>query len=717
MIIAGRLSPDMTRENESGRWIKGTIMPYGPCALLLEEIGPQGQSRLPFTITTDRPLPRKPVVAIGSLSEYKFPDNGKVWYTLNITEYYEKGDLVLDEFGTFNELATKIAKKDSYVMSALGDRKTMVKENLQAIFGTGNSFADRMIDRFGVSAYDKLKDNPWQMIHIIPYFTMKQADHAAEYFGIPLTHENRFREHFRSRLNLFFEDRRDTYMNDSDFYTLYLLDFADEMTKEEFMARTMYCDDPLVIRSNLGIHPAQFYYDEKASVNLIKRTGLIHIPDSDEILQAEEKARGLIDFTLTPEQEHAFKQAFRSPIHFITGGPGTGKTTVLSAILKKLELLTHMDLCDPNSPVLLVSPTAKAAYRMWEQTKIPAHTAHSAYHIIPDYGCADMEQAAEALEHIKYLVIDESSMLDTHLFGEMARIMAKMSHIPFILMVGDVDQLAPVGHGQVFKDLLDYAESKHPECVTRLTVLKRQKDGSNIPELASYLLKGKFPDKKWFKDKPDIIFVEADSSSLITTLEYGVLKPKTGHLDSVQIITPFRNGTMNDTVPAINNMAQPYYNPDPEGRSLTINNPDRTFQIGSRVINRTNRTETIINGSMGTIIRMGTDSKDLFEWTVTVQFDSGEEATYAYGELKDLDLAYAITVHASQGSEYGNVVLCVARGGINADFLNRNVIYTAVTRAMDVLVIIGGMKVLALAAATEAPVRKTALSTWLKEGR
>lgn len=251
MIIAGRLSPDMTRENESSRWIKGTIMPYGPCALLLEEIGPQGQSRLPFTITTDRPLPRKPVVVIGSLSEYKFPDNGKVWYTLNITEYYEKGDLVLDEFGTFNELATKIAKKDSYVMSALGDRKTMVKENLQAIFGTGNSFADRMIDRFGVSAYDKLKDNPWQMIHIIPYFTIKQADHAAEYFGIPLTHENRFREHFRSRLNLFFEDRRDTYMNDSDFYTLYLLDFADEMTKEEFMARTMYCDDPLVIRSNL----------------------------------------------------------------------------------------------------------------------------------------------------------------------------------------------------------------------------------------------------------------------------------------------------------------------------------------------------------------------------------------------------------------------------------------------------------------------------------
>lgn len=717
MIIAGRLSPDMNRENENGRWIKGNIMPYGQCALLLEEIGEHGQSRLPFTITTTKPLPKKPVVAVGSLSEYEFPDNGKKWYTLEISEYYEKDDPVLEEFGSFNELATKIAKKNEVVINLLGDRKTRVKEALQKIFGTGNSFADRMVDQFGVSAYDKLKDNPWRMIHIIPYFTMKQADEAAEYLGIPLTDENRFREHFRSRLDLFFDGRKDTYMSEGDFYALYLLDFASEMTKEEFMAKTMECEEPLVIKSKLGIHPAQFYYDERASVNLIRRAGRVHIPDTDEIIEAERQAREQLDFVLTEEQEHAFKHAFQTPIHFITGGPGTGKTTVLSAILKKLEILTHTDLRDPNSPVLLVSPTAKAAYRMWEQTKVPAHTAHSAFHIIPDYGCVDMEQAAEALDHVKYLVVDESSMLDTHLFGEMARIMAKMNHVPFILLVGDVDQLAPVGHGQVFKDLLEYAEAKCPECVTRLTVLKRQKNGSNIPELAAYLAKGKFPNKDWFEDKPDITFVNADSRSLTNILEHGVLEPKKGNLDSVQIITPFRNGTMKDTVPAINNMAQPYYNPDPEGKSLTVNNPDRTFQLGSRVINKKNRSNTVINGSIGTVTRMGTTSNDLFEWTVTVTFDSGEESTYPYGELKDLDLAYAITVHASQGSEYDNVVLCVARGGGTPEFLNRNLIYTAVTRTVKRLILLGDIKAFAAAAATPAPVRKTALSEWLKEER
>lgn len=715
MIIAGRLSSDKIRENENGRWVKGEIMPYGQCARLLETIGVHGQRRLPFTITTPRPLPKKPVVAVGSLSEYTFPENGNKWYTLEISEYYEKDDPILAEFGTFNELAAKIARQDKDVVAALGDRKTRVKEALQRVFGTGNNFADRMIDRFGVSAYERLKDNPWQMIHIIPYFTMKQADQAAEFFGIPLTDENRFREHFRSRLNLFFENRKDTYMGDGDFYALYLLDFADEMDKDEFMARTMDCENPLVIRTDLGIHPAQFYYDERASVNLIKRVGCVQIPDTDELLEAELEAEASLDITLSKEQEHAFKYAFRSPVHFITGGPGTGKTTVLSAILKKLEILTHMDLRDPNSPVLLVSPTAKAAYRMWEQTKIPAHTAHSAFHIIPDYGCVDMEQAAESLSHIRYLVIDESSFLDTHLFGEMARIMAKMDHVPFILLVGDVDQLAPVGHGQVFKDLLEYAEHVCPECVTRLTILKRQKKGSHIPELANIILSGRFPGKEWFDDKPDITFVDTDPKTLIHVLEHGVLAPKKGSLDSVQIITPFRNGDMNDTVPAINCMAQPYYNQEEEGRSVTINNPNRTFRLGSRVINKKNRTETIINGSIGTVIRMGTTSNDLFEWTVTVLFDSGDEATYAYGELKELDLAYAITIHASQGSEYENVVLCVARGGANAEFLNRNLIYTAVTRAVKRLILLGSIKAFAAAAAMPAPVRKTALSVWLKE--
>lgn len=715
MIIAGRLSPDQVRDNDNGRWIRGDIMPYGPCAAMLEKIGESGQRRLPFTITTTHPLPRKPLVLIGSLSEYILPSTGKPWYTLEVTEYYEKGDPALEEFGSFNELAMKIAREDPEVIAALGDRKTRVKEALQKIFGSGNSFADRMIERFGVSAYDRLKSNPWQMIHIIPYFTMKQADQAATALGIPLTDENRFREHFRSRIDAFFADRKDTYMSGSDFYALYLMDFADEMTKDEFRDKTMMCEDPLVFKTNLGIHPAQFYYDEKASVNFIKRVGRVRIPDTDEIVKAEVAARRSLDFTLTPEQEHAFKNAFCSPIHFITGGPGTGKTTTLSAVLKKLEILTHMDLRDPNSPVLLASPTAKAAYRMWEQTGVPSHTLHSAFRIIPDYGCVDMEQAAEALNHIRYVIIDESSMLDTRLFGEMARIMAKMDHVPFFLFVGDVDQLAPVGHGQVFKDLLEYAEKVYPDSVTRLTVLKRQDEGSNIPELASYIVKGKFPGIDWFKGKDDVKFVNADANTALSLLEHAVLAPKKGDLDSLQIITPFRNGTMSDTVPAINMMAGPYYNPEPGEQSVTVDNPKRTFTVGSRVINKKNRTDTIINGSLGTVVAMNTSSTDLFNWTVTVKFDCGDTAEYPYGDLRELDLAYAITVHAAQGSEYENVALIITRGAGNAEFLNRNLLYTAVTRPTTKLILIGNLKTFAAAAATPAPLRKTALSVWLKE--
>lgn len=716
MIIAGRLIPETTRENDNGRWIRGNIMPYGECAYLLEEVGENGQNRLPFTVVTSHPLPKRPVVAVGSLSEYILP-SGRPWWTLDIAEYYEKGDPALEEFGTFNELAAKIAAKDEAVITALGDRKARVKEALQKIFGSGNSFADRMIDRFGVSAYDRLKANPWQMIHIIPYFTMKQADQAAEYLGIPLTDENRFREHFRSRLDLFFDDRKDTYMSGGDFYALYLMDFANEMTKEEFKEKTLDAEEPLVFKTELGIHPAQFYYDEKASVNLIKRAGRIRIPDTDEIIRAEELARQSLNFTLTPEQDHGFRNAFRTPVHFITGGPGTGKTTTLSAVLKKLEILTHMDLRDPSSPVLLAAPTGKAAYRMWEQTGIPSHTLHSAFRIIPDYGCVDMDSAAESLSHIRYLIIDESSMLDTHLFGEVARIMAKMDHIPFLLLVGDVDQLSPVGHGQVFKDLLEYAEEICPECVTRLTVLKRQEDGSSIPELAKFIAGGRFPSMEWFEGRKDVKFMNAEPMNVSAILEHAVLAPKKGALETLQIITPFRNGTMSDTVPAINMMAQPYYNPEPGDKAVTVNNPRRTFQVGSRVINKKNRTETIINGSIGTVIDMDTSSKDLFEWTVRVKFDCGDEAVYMYGDLRELDLAYAITVHAAQGSEYPNVALVIARGGANGEFLNRNLLYTGVTRPVKMLIMLGSHKVFAMAAATPAPLRKTALSQWLKDER
>lgn len=714
MIIAGRLVPEITRDNNNGRWIKGNIMPYGPCGHLLNDIGKKGQSRLPFTVVTSHPLPKRPVVAIGALSEYAM-DSGRIWYTLEISEYYEKGDPALEEYGTFDELAQKIADKDPETIAGLGDRKARVKEDLRKIFGSGNSFPERMIDLFGASAYDRLRHNPWQMIHMVPYFTMKQADQAAEYFGIPLTDENRFREHFRQRINLLFDDRKDTYMSDSDFYGLYLMDFAQEMGKDEFLAKTMHCEEPLVFKTDLGIHPAQFYYDEMASVALIKRAGRIRIPNTDEISRAEDAAREAIGFTLTEEQDHGFRNAFHTPVHFVTGGPGTGKTTLLSAILKKLEFLTHRDLADPSSPVMLVAPTGKAAYRMWEQTGMPARTIHSAFQVIPDYGCVDIESAAESLSHVQYLIIDESSMLDTHLFGETARIIAAMDHIPFMLLVGDIDQLAPVGHGQVFKDLLEYAESVCPECVTRLTVLKRQEKGSSIPQFASFITKGTFPGPDWFKDRTDVVFVDVDARSLQGVLEKAVLAPRKGNLSSVQLMTPFRNGDTGDTVPALNNLAQPYYNPEPAGRSVTVNNPDRTFQLGSRVINKKNRTETIINGSIGTVTDMDTSSKDLFEWSVTVKFDSGDEAVYMYGDLKELDLAYAITVHASQGSEYEDVVLCVARNSMNAEFLNRNLLYTAVTRAVKRLVLLGSPAAFAAAAATPAPVRKTALSEWLKD--
>ena len=715
MIIAGRFVVAEMRENKNGRWVRGDFLPYKMCARLLGKVGPYGQKRLPFTIVTECPLPSRPVVAVGTLSEYRLPDTGRLWYTLNVTEYYEKEDPALASFGSFDELAGKLAREDQDTLNALGNRKLQARERLKEILGKGNSFAEQMLEKFGDSAYDRLKTNPWQMIHVIPGFTVKIADQTAEKLGIPLTDENRFRECFRQRLDLFFENRKDTFMSKGDFYALYLMEFASEMEKDEFWEKTTKGEEPLVIETKLGIHPAQFYFDERASLKLMVRASQIKIGDSPELARAEQKAKESMPFPLTGEQEQGLIHAFRSPIHIITGGPGTGKTTLLSAILRKLKILTRADFASPESPVLLAAPTGKAAYRMWEQTGVPAHTIHSAFRIIPDYGCIDRDQAAEALNHVKYLIIDESSMLDTHLFGEMARIMQKMDHIPFLLLVGDVDQLNPVGHGQVFKDLLAYAEKTSPDLVTRLTIGKRQEEGSHIPELAAMLAEGKFPEKAWFEGKPDVKFINLAMADFQNFLVQAVLKPRMGDLEDVQILTPYRNGELPDTVPAINRLAQPYYNPGKEGPSVTVEKPKRLFREGSRVISKVNRTETVINGSLGVITHINAESRDLFVWEITVEFDSGDMVTYPYGELNQLDLAYAITVHAAQGSEYGDVVFCVLRGTQNAEFLNRNLIYTAVTRARERLILLGDYGAFRRAAAVPAPARKTALSIWLEE--
>lgn len=719
VVTVGRLDAEDIRMNKDGesRWIKGIVRLHPSCRFLLSEIE---QRRLPFTHVTGKTLPKGYAILMGEITTYPIPNTTILWKTLEIQRVIGEDSHLLESLGvSFEEAVEKVADGDQEFLKAIGSVELKVREQLTALLGKKNKFTDTLMELFGDQAYEELTEDPWRMIHLVPYYSIAQADKVAEKLGISLDDSKRFRAYFRYLLDQSFASHRNTYMTENEFLAFYWTHFSETMTLQEYQDMAASEDAP-IIRSNLGYHPDHFYWAEKASYRVVTHSKEVRIPVSaveqritDEILQKS-------SFPLTSEQEHALRMAFHTSLHIITGGPGTGKTTVLSTIMEKLIRLTGIGPYEERTPYLLAAPTGKAAYRMWEQTQIPAQTLHAAFGIIPGYGCLSVKKTAQRLSHVRYLIIDEASMLDSQLFGDICQVLLKMDHIPFILLVGDANQLPPVQHGQVFLDLLEYLERESPEQVTRLTLVKRQAGDSHIPELADYLQKGIFPSMDWFRNKPDIFFVPTSMDQFQNFLVDGVLKPKRDHLDDLQILTPYRSGETPDTIGAINNLVEPLCNPDNHEDwhpSVAVGKAPRTqtFHIGDKVINRVNYEDGIINGSIGTIIRMNTMSKDLFAWTMLVDFGNGHRKEYEYAEFSSLELAYAITIHASQGSEYEDVVLCALRGG-NPGFLNRNLLYVGITRAKKQLLMMGNWNVFAQMAATPMKPRRTALAGWLKQG-
>lgn len=709
IVTVGRLDPKDIRPNKDGetRWIKGQIKLHVKCIPLLRKIK---QKKLPFTYVSGEMLPKDFAILLGEFTEYPIPNTNIIWKTLEIQKIITRHSPLLKSLHIpFEQAIERVASEDPEFLAAIGSLELQIRKQIIELVGAKNRFADHLINQFGLDAYEKLCENPWKMMGVIPYFGLEQADKVAGKLGIPLSSPLRFEAYFNLCMAEQFTSHQNTYLSENEFQALYWMKFSDNYSQEEYRRLAP------IKHTNLGYHPKDFYYAERATVDLINHSFGIRIPETKEEKRLEQMVleRG---FLPSKEQYHAIHSAFHTPLHLLTGGPGTGKTTVLKIILEKLMLLTGSSPFADDAPFLLVAPTGKAAYRMYEQTGVPAHTIHSAFGIVPGYGCPNEEDAARRLSHVEYLIIDESSMLDTLLFGDLCKILLKMSHIPFLLLVGDADQLNPVGNGQVFKDLLAIFEAKAPDRITKLTEIKRQTGESHIPELAAFIRNGQFPEESWFADKPDIFFVPTTMDTFEGTLINGVLKPKQEELTTIQILTPYRNGQTPDTIFSIAKMVEPLYNPKPASvPAIAAGNPVKLFHKGDKVINRQNLSPTIINGSLGEITELYATNRDVFSRSMDITFENGETRNFIYDEFKYLEPAYAITIHSSQGSEYENVVLCLMRGTVSADFLCRNLLYVGVTRASSKLVLMGSIDTFQRAAAQEGRPRKTALRPWAME--
>ncbi len=385
---------------------------------------------------------------------------------------------------------------------------------------------------------------------------------------------------------------------------------------------------------------------------------------------------------LAPQQRKAVETALKSGAMVITGGPGTGKTTILKFIIRLLERIgLDYQLC---------APTGRAAKRMSEATGTEARTIHR----MLGYGASGdkflYDEDNPLLTDV--IIVDEMSMVDVLLMRALLRATPSGTHL---IMVGDADQLPPVGPGNVLRDII--ASGVVP--VIRLTDIFRQAERGMIVENAHRINNGKQPDL--FAGSDDFCFEEISGAEQIIRRVIALNSGKTNKLSTnepikdVQVLVPMKKGALgainlNTRLQAALNPPSPAKKERKQGE-ITLREGDKVMQTKNDYKIPWKRTKTgeegtgIFNGDLGTVERI-----DLSEQEVTVLFDDERAAAYDYSMLDELSLAYAATVHKSQGSEYPVVIMPLAGGA--PQLMTRNLLYTAVTRAREQVYILGSSK-------------------------
>jgi len=401
-----------------------------------------------------------------------------------------------------------------------------------------------------------------------------------------------------------------------------------------------------------------------------------------DVLTDLERAQGL---ALAPGQRPAVEMALTSKVSVLTGGPGVGKTTTLRAILTLLE--------DHGARVLLTAPTGRAAKRMTEATGREARTIHRVLEFSPQEG-GFLRDENDPLD-VDVVVVDEASMIDIMLMHSLSRAIRPASRL---LLVGDVDQLPSVGPGNVLRDII--ASGAVP--VTRLTDLFRQAAGSRIITTAHAINAGTIPDLGHDPDS-DLFFIRQDDSTRVAATIRQLVEtniPRRYGFDArseIQVIAPGRRGPAG--VDELNRTLQELLTPT---RGDDVRRGERAFRVGDRVMQiKNNYGKGVFNGDMGAIVDIDEEDACLVV-SYPGEDDEGtpveREVDYGFDELEGLTHAYAVTVHKSQGSEFPVVIMPLTLD--HYMLLRRNLIYTGITRAKSLCVLVGSTKALGMAVRT-----------------
>ena len=385
----------------------------------------------------------------------------------------------------------------------------------------------------------------------------------------------------------------------------------------------------------------------------------------DNLINSYENKNNIL---FNDDQKDAIKGSIKNNFFIISGGPGTGKTTIIKAIVEIIK-----DLYDYTSEnIALLAPTGRASKRIAESVKAPAYTIHKFLKWNKETGAFSVDEYNKTYENV--VIVDESSMIDIFLFSSLLK---GLRDDVKLILVGDANQLPSIGPGDILNDLLhkDNLSNKY------LNTIYRVKEGSYITYLASDI-----KDKKYF-DKFDNIysdfkFIESsdDNIQAYLTKICESVKEKNISINDFQVLAPMYKGI--NGIDNLNNLMANIFNPDKQTYSIL----DKNYRVGDKVIQLVNDVDNnVYNGDIGYIKSIETLDKKLI-----VEIDySGNIVEYKSGEFDKFNLAYVVSIHKSQGSEYDNVVVILAKS-FNRMFYNK-LIYTGVTRAKSSLIILGSL--------------------------
>ena len=554
-------------------------------------------------------------------------------------------------------------------------------------YGISTTLAVKIYNTYGQEGYSILKENPYRMADDVDGVGFRTADEIASRVGIRTDSDFRIRSGIQYAL-LQASNEGNTYlpMPELTQRASALLEIEPEYIEKHYMNLAM--DRKIIMRQVedvTQIYASAFFYMEANAATMLKNLDAsFDVPD----IEIEARLRQIEKQTKMDLDEHqveAVKEAVRNGVLVITGGPGTGKTTTINTIIKYFE--------SEGMDIFLAAPTGRAAKRMSETTGFEARTIHRMLELNGGVeGNAGFERNEQNPLETDVIIIDEMSMVDISLMYSLLKAIVAGTRL---ILVGDVNQLPSVGPGNVLKDIIDSGLFH----TVMLTKIFRQASTSDIIVNAHKINRGE-PVELDNKSMDFFFLKRYDADKIINvTLQLILQKlPKFvgASMMDIQVLTPMRKGLLG--VERLNTVLQMYLNP-PDKRKKEKEHGTTLFREGDKVMQIKNnyQLEWEIRSKYGLCIDKGTgvfngdtgiiEEINDFAETVTVCFDEGRMVEYPYKLLEELELAYAVTIHKSQGSEYPAVVIPLLSGP--RMLMNRNLLYTAVTRAKKCVTIVG----------------------------